>query len=232
MTRTAEEELDATAILAEPVRRALYLLVLRDGGQVGRDQAAEAVGIERGLAAFHLDKLVEAGLLDVGYRRLSGRTGPGAGRPNKLYRRSSREIDLTLPERRYELISRLLASAVKRSRAATAALRTSARALGESIGAEARAAAGRRAGQRALMRSAEMTLARMGFEPYHADAATIRLRNCPFDALTKEHRELVCGANLELMDGVLAGLGATGVVAALEPGAGRCCVALKRARNA
>ena len=96
----------------------------------------------------------------------------------------------------------------------------------------ARAAAGRRAGRDALMLAAKERLARLGFEPYHAEGGTIRLRNCPFDALANEHRELICGANLELIDGVLAGLRATGIAAALEPGAGHCCVALKRALQA
>lgn len=232
MDRIADEELEATALLAEPVRRTLYLYVLRDGGEVGRDQAARAMGIERGLAAFHLDKLADAGLLEVTYRRLSGRSGPGAGRPNKLYRRSAHQIDLTLPERRYALIAHLLAGAVASSPAATAALGSAALALGESIGAGARAAAGRRAGRDALMLAAKERLARLGFEPYHAEGGTIRLRNCPFDALANEHRELICGANLELIDGVLAGLRATGIAAALEPGARHCCVALKRALQA
>ena len=228
MAPGAEEQLDATALLAEPVRRALYLHVARAREEVGRDAAAAAVGIDRSLAAFHLDKLVEAGLLDASYRRLSGRAGPGAGRPSKLYRRSAREIDVTLPQRRYALLARLLAGAVGSSKAASAALAAAARDLGRSIGDEARAAAGPRPGHAALMKSAEATLAQLGFEPYQAERGTIRLRNCPFDALAKEHRDLVCGANLELMDGVLEGLRARGVAAVLEPSAGMCCVALRR----
>ncbi len=223
-----EEQLEATAILAEPVRRALYLHVARFPGDVSRDQAASAVGVDRSLAAFHLDKLAEAGMLEVSYRRLSGRRGPGAGRPSKLYRRSPREIDISLPERQYRLLARLLAGAVGASRAASTALARAARELGKSLGSEARAATGTRPRRKDLMRAAEAVLRRMGFQPYREGAATIRLRNCPFDALAREHRDLVCGMNLELMDGVLEGLRAKGIVASLEPTAGMCCVALRR----
>src|SRR5438132_1715833 len=87
-------EIDRVAALAEPVRRALYLYVAGQNDVVGRDQAASALGMSRRLAAFHLDRLVDAGLLEVSFRRLSGRTGPGAGRPSKLYRRSPHRIPL------------------------------------------------------------------------------------------------------------------------------------------
>src|SRR5437667_457658 len=106
----------AIASLDEPVRRELYLYVAGRGGEVGRDEAARALRISRALAAFHLDKLVALGLLDAAYRRLSGRQGPGAGRPAKLYRRSTRQLEITLPQRRYDLAGRLLARALAAQR--------------------------------------------------------------------------------------------------------------------
>lgn len=225
---SAEQQLEAAAILAEPVRRSLYLYVARQPADIGRDEAAKAIGIDRALAAFHLEKLVEAGLLDVTYRRLSGRTGPGAGRPSKLYRRSSKVIELTVPERRYEMLARLLVGAVGSSRSAGAALAKGARTLGQQIGAEARAAAGPRPDRERLLRSAMATLDRMGFHPAREAGGTIRLRNCPFDALAKERRDVVCAMNVDLMDGVLDGLRASGIAASFEPTAGTCCVALRR----
>lgn len=230
--RSPETELEAIAVLAEPVRRALYLHVARQPGDVGRDDAARAVGIDRSLAAFHLDKLVEAGLLGATYRRLSGRSGPGAGRPSKLYRRSAREVDVTVPARRYHLLARLLAEAVRASgsTAAARALAAGARALGERLGAEARAAVGRRAGRGRLLASAERVLEDAGYQPYREPGGVIRLRNCPFDAVARDHRDLVCRMNVELADGVLRGLRLEGIVASFEPEAGRCCVALQRSR--
>src|SRR5689334_24553112 len=99
--------------LNEPVRRDLYLFVSRQERPVGRDQAADGVGLPRHTAKFHLDKLVEEGLLDTEFRRLSGRRGPGAGRPTKLYRRSVREVAVTLPQRHYDLAGQILAGAVE-----------------------------------------------------------------------------------------------------------------------
>src|SRR6476660_3406874 len=100
------DDLHAIASLDEPARRALYEWVASSGRAVGRDEAAAAAGVSRALAAFHLDRLVKDGLLIPEYRRLSGRTGPGAGRPAKLYRRAPREVSVTLPARRSETAAR------------------------------------------------------------------------------------------------------------------------------
>ncbi|MGW0855408.1 helix-turn-helix domain-containing protein, partial [Streptomyces sp. NPDC002690] len=81
------EDIDAIAMLQDPVRRRLYAYVAAQGREVGRNEAAEATGVARTLAAHHLDKLTEAGLLASGSRRLTGRSGPGAGRPAKVYTR-------------------------------------------------------------------------------------------------------------------------------------------------
>ena len=104
--------IEAIGALADGVRRALYDIVVDADHPVGRDEAAEAVGVARQMAAYHLDRLAEEGLLDVSYERLSGRTGPGAGRPAKLYQRSDAEHDVTLPPRRYLLAARILLEAV------------------------------------------------------------------------------------------------------------------------
>jgi predicted ArsR family transcriptional regulator len=177
---------------------------------VTRDAAARAVRVSRALAAFHLDKLVAAGLLEASYRRLTRRGGPGAGRPAKLYRRSSRQVELSLPQRSYELAARLLAE----------------RRLGEA----ARDRAGPRPSRARLLTSASGLLRDYGFEPLQ-DRQVIRLRNCPFDALARDYRSLVCGMNLALMEGLLAGLAVAGVRAELDPQPGMCCVALRAARK-
>jgi predicted ArsR family transcriptional regulator len=225
--------IDDLALLAEPVRRALYDHVVAQAEPVGRDAAAAAVGIGRPLAAFHLDKLVDAGLLEVTYRRLSGRSGPGAGRPAKLYRRAPRELEVSLPARRYEVAARLFAQALEAGVAGTAsaeqALQAAARAYGESLGQEARRRAGRRRGQSALVEAAIAVLSEAGFEPSRGESDAIVLRNCPFDALARTHRRLVCGMNLSLMDGVIGGLRASGLEAELDPRPGMCCVVWRRA---
>lgn len=213
--------LDALAALAEPKRRTLYEHVVRDGGGVSRDAAARAAGVTRALAAFHLDKLVDAGLLETEFRRVSGRSGPGAGRPAKLYRRPAREVAVSLPPRQYDLAGALLADAVasSKSRAARSALGRAAREHGRRLGEAAR-------GTKSARASASLrVLATHGYEPVVQEGGTIRQRNCPFHALAAKHPALVCGMNLELMEGVLEGLTATGYRAVLDPKPGFCCVA-------
>src|SRR5215472_4518886 len=174
--RHFERQVEALSALADPARRRLYLLVAARG-ELSRDQAARGAGISRALAAFHLDKLVDAGLLDVDFRRLSGRTGPGAGRPSKLYRRSALELDLTLPERRYEWAAQVLARALGKtsSPGATDVVRRNARARGEQIGRDlAKPASGT-----PPLRAAAAALATCGFAPSLAPAGQLVLRNCP-----------------------------------------------------
>ncbi|PYO91079.1 MAG: transcriptional regulator [Gemmatimonadetes bacterium] len=229
----------AIASLDEPVRRELYLYVAGRRREVGRDEAARALRVSRALAAFHLDKLVELGLLDAAFRRLSGRQGPGAGRPAKLYRRSTRQVDITLPQRRYDLAGRLLARALaaQRSPASRRVLERAAHDLGKTLGQEARAEArrgrGRRrpggpggpGGPRRPLAAALAALDDCGFEPTRVDGE-VRLRNCPFDAVAAEARVLVCGMNLALVRGLVAGAGVRRARARSAPEAGACCVAL------
>src|SRR5688500_16112441 len=110
-----DEQLESVGALSEPARRSLYEYVVSQTDAVGREQAADAVGIAVHSAKFHLDKLAAAGLLEVEYRRLTGRTGPGAGRPAKLYRPSTREVALSVPPRRYDRVGEVLAEAVDRA---------------------------------------------------------------------------------------------------------------------
>ena len=218
------------ASLEEPVRRNLYFFVAGQAAPVSRDEAARGVRISRALAAFHLDKLVAAGLLEASYRRRSGRRGPGAGRPSKLYRRSGRQVELSLPQRRYELAARLMAESLVMPEAGTGeGVRAAARQLGERLGQAALEQAGPRPGRARLLKSAFAVLRAHGYEPTQ-DAQTIRMRNCPFDALARDYRSLVCGMNLALMEGLLAGLELAGLKAELDPQPGLCCVALRGRR--
>jgi len=224
-------QISAIAALNEPIRRALYIYIAQSAGPVGRDEAARAVGISRDLAAFHLDKLLEGGLLDSEYRRISGRSGPGAGRTAKLYRLSGREVRVMLPERRYELLAELMAEALEDpGDDRRAALGRAARRFGEMLGAETRPELGRRPSLNRLLEHACAVLRDQGFEPLRADRE-IRLRNCPFDQIAKDHTALVCGMNLALTEGLLAGLGADGIDVRLDPAAGTCCIALTAGRR-
>lgn len=220
--------LDALGVLAEPNRRALYEFVVEAGAWVSRDQAADATGLQRGIAAHHLDRLAQEGLLEVEYRRLSGRSGPGAGRPAKVYRRAPGEIGVSLPPRDYELAGRLLARAAEQSRRdgvpIGAAIEQAARDEGRTMGADVRRTLGGRAGARAKRARLVEVLRRRGYEPETLPGGVTVLRNCPFHQLAQSHTELVCGMNLAVAEGLLAELDGTGLRAVLAPEAGYCCV--------
>ncbi len=233
MDRSAlASDIAAIAVLNEPLRRELYWFVASQPGPVSRDQTAQAMGIRRGLAAMHLDRLAEQGLLDVEFRRLSGRSGPGAGRPAKLYRRSGRNVAVTLPERRYDVAAQVLAEALRRARhhsdAVDEELRQAAWALGRDLASDARHSAGRRAGRRALVAAALSALEDCGFEPDRQDGKVV-LRNCPFEALADEYQDVICTINRELHQALVEGLGRVGLVRRSAPRDGGCCVTYVRA---
>ena len=200
------DDIGAVAALADPVRRAAYRAVVAGDGPVGRDEVAAALGIGRTLAAFHLDKLVDAGLLEVSYARRSGRSGPGAGRPAKLYRRSAAEHEVSLPPREYRTAAELLAEAVERA-GADATLYAVAREHGRQLAA----------GEDLFA-----TLETLGYEPERGDSA-VRLRNCPFHQLSNEFPPLVCGMNLALLEGLAAAC-APGCKVRMDRGRTGCCV--------
>jgi predicted ArsR family transcriptional regulator len=209
--------------LAEPIRRALYEYVVAQPEAVGREQAAEAVGLPPHKAIFHLDRLVAEGLLAVEYRRLSGRTGPGAGRPSKLYRRSEREWSVSLPPRRYDLVGHLLAAGVERARREHVDL--------EDALVDAATAEGGAVGRAARPGTLPDVLAHQGYEPRDEDDVLV-LTNCPFDSLAQDHTDLVCGLNQTFVQAVADGLGRSDVEACLEPQPGHCCVKVRRRGSA
>jgi predicted ArsR family transcriptional regulator len=213
------DDVTAIGVLADPVRRRLYEYVAGQADAVSREQAAEGADVPLHSARFHLDRLVDEGLLSVEHRRLSGRTGPGAGRPAKVYRRADREVAVSFPPRAYDLVGRVLAAAVARSLAGAAlpeAISAAARESGAALGTASTARGAE------LERTAEV-LAAQGFEPTRA-GSTLELRNCPFDTLAKEHPALVCGLNHDFVAGVVEGLGCRRTTACLDPGPDRCCV--------
>ncbi len=219
-----DDELVAIGSLQEPVRRALYRYVAAQGRDVSRDEAAEGVGIQRALAAFHLDKLAEAGLLDTTFRRLTGRTGPGAGRPAKLYRRSSSDHAVSLPPRTYDLAAELLAQAVEEGgEAPRASLTEVGRRVGRSLGEEVASHLTGRPSRERRMAAFAQVLDRYGYEP-RREGRAMRLGNCPFHALSERHRELVCGMNLSLLEGAVEGMAGSDLEARPDPRPGGCCV--------
>jgi predicted ArsR family transcriptional regulator len=201
------------AALDHPLRAKLFELLVERDDWVGRDDAARVAGVPRTVAAFHLDKLATSGLVEVRYQRTSGRTGPGAGRPSKLYRRAAGETSVSLPERRYSLAADLLASAVEEAAAKGRPVKTVLARL-----ARRRGAALATDDDRPLVQ----VLRDVGYEP-RTSGGEIALRNCPFHELSAGHTDLVCGMNLELLGGLVHELDPDAKVR-LQPEPGMCCV--------
>ena len=204
-----DADLGAIGSLSDPTRRRLYVFVSRSNEPIGRDEAADALGIPRQTAAYHLDRLAEEGLVDVEFLRRSGRTGPGAGRPAKLYKRTDRDHEVSLPPRRYGLAARILlevvsTGAIKRKELAAAAHR---------IGAEF--------GEVGL----DQALRETGYDPV-MEEGEIRFRNCPFHVLKTQDQRTVCNLNLGLVEGMLDASG-DGRKAYLEPSETYCCVRVR-----
>jgi predicted ArsR family transcriptional regulator len=209
----------ALSALEDPTRRRVYEYVSAQGRPVGRDETASALGIGRTLAAYHFDRLAAGGLLTVAYERRSGRTGPGSGRPAKMYDRARDEVSVSLPPRDYGVAAHLLAHAAAHDEhgATRRALREAASSLGHEIAAE-------HSPDRDTPDDLESVLRARGYEPFHDEDGVMRLRNCPFHTVARRYPEVVCEMNLALLGGVVTG---RDVEAALEPGPGRCCVAIR-----
>lgn len=217
--------------LAESTRRRLYEYVASQPGAVGREQAARELGLAPHTVNFHLDRLAEEGLLDVQFRRLTERTGPGSGRPAKLYRRTDREVSVSLPPRRYDLVGDVLAAAVTRAMSGdplATSVAAAAREAGLAAGSTARHGD---EGGGATLEDLARALSGLGYEPRDEGGAMV-LANCPYHALAQQHTELVCGLNQHFVQGVAEGIGCERACACLEPEDGRCCVVVRSEQDA
>lgn len=227
-----EGEIDPVASIAalnEPLRQRIYEYVTAHRGGVNRDDTAEAIGVARSVAAFHLDKLLEVGLVEVEYKRPAGAGGPGAGRPAKWYRRAGKELALSLPCRRYDLASAILAEALERAAETPmdpkAAIQQVAAEEGQRIGRTIALQAGKTARGHKVQHRLMDLLAENGYEP-HLESGVITLANCPFHRLADQHRDLVCTMNLTLLRSATEAAGIPNDSAKLDPAPARCCVTL------
>jgi predicted ArsR family transcriptional regulator len=230
-----DEQIRRIVALGEPVRRTLYRYVIEQAEPVDRDRVAAATGIARHTVKFHLDRLEADGLLEADYSRPSGRRGPGAGRPAKRYWRSTREVSVSLPERRYDLAMSIMADAIATANQSGTriadALHDAATVEGRELGAKAQARRGGDPSATAAVGAVREVLAECGYEPSTTDG-TITMANCPFHRAAERHPDLVCAMNLDIIRGLLEVCDHSGLEAELRPSPGRCCVTLRGAGSA
>ncbi len=220
MNESTTEQISAIAAIRDPQRRALFDFISRGGVPISRDDAAEALGIPRSTAAFHLDRLVDEGVLETEFKRLSGKTGPGSGRPSKLYRRAGGEINVSIPTRRYELAGDMLAAAVEESDRTGEPVRAVLATISTETGRRIGASAG----------SLDAALESCGYEPKDDGSGGMVLANCPFHQLATNHTDVICHANVALLQGVAEGTSETErTVEFVAPADGHCCVRVRAA---
>ena len=217
---STDDRWSAAAVLSDPLRRRVYAAVVEHDEAVSRDAVARELDLPRSTAAFHLERLAAEGLLAVEFRRLNGRTGPGAGRPSKLYRRSDREFALDLPRRLYALAGGVMADAIQQAMSGAspkAALRDAASRAGHRLAVGAPAL--------------DIALERSGFEP-RAEGGDTVLGTCPFHKLSAQHPEVVCDLNHALVCAMADEVGERVERVRLDPGAGGCCLRIAAASDA
>ena len=222
ITRKLQSGLEALTSLGDPVRRRLYEAVAAEKREVSRNEVAKSTGVARPLVAYHLDRLVKDGLLATRFERQTGKTGPGAGRPAKLYFRPRSPVQVTLPPRDFELAARILIEALAEQphEEIQRILDDIAQKTGEEMARdELQAEEG----------SESEILARLledrGYEPQTESGETC-FRNCVFHELADQQREIICGMNHSLLKGMLKALPGAAVEAKLQPAPDRCCVVL------
>lgn len=223
------DAVSALSLLNDDVRRRLYRVVRRSPQPVTREEAAQAISISPKLAAFHLDRLVDVGLLLADHQIPAG-SRRRVGRAPKRYRPSQSEVSMSVPARHYDLVGEILLDAIAETRAGVGPQESAfhvAYERGQEMGRERQAEIRRgRLGAERTIGEARALLERMGYEPAD-DSNGIALRNCPFHALAQRSPEVVCGLNVSFIDGLLRGLGNTNVKAELAPQPGLCCVRVR-----
>jgi predicted ArsR family transcriptional regulator len=110
---------EAVSVLADEVRRGLYDFIRRAHRPVTREEAAADTGISAKLAAFHLEKLVTAGLLTFRYDNPGGKRK--VGRKPKVYEPADTDIRISIPERHPDTLAEILIDAVLDQQPATGA---------------------------------------------------------------------------------------------------------------
>jgi len=170
--------------LADGGLRETLLFVRAQAAHVTAGDVAAALDVPRSVARWRLEKLTAAGLLETTFRRRTNRSGPGAGRPAKLYTPAVETNAIEFPPRRYETLVGLLSEGLPR-KGLTAIGAKYAQALASEM--RLRPAGSIRAGLERMCRG----LGRLGFhvavDDITADGVTLVSATCPLRPLLAAH---------------------------------------------
>lgn len=216
-----------TAALGDATRRRVFFALRAAGGECTKDDIVDALGIDRRLAGFHLDKLVEFGFATAEVGRPTGPGGPG--RPAKRYRVAPDGVLVARPERHYELLASLLLRAAGEGGASQEALER----VGFEYGLEAglaEVATGRERPSADSLAQALGAVARllsnMGFSAdaaegeAGADEVALRACACPFEELAFDEPARICGLDRAIWRGMIAAFAPGATVTAEDTRAG------------
>lgn len=203
----------AIASLGDEKRRQLFEHVASSADAIGRDDAARALGMPRSTASFHLDRLVQDGLLAVEFQKPAGKAGPGSGRPAKMYRKAEAEIGVFVPDRNYDLAAELMAAAIERATGSGQPVQDTLLAAAHEKGQAAAAGSG----------SLEEFVTAEGYRPQPDADGGMLLTNCPFHRLADGHPAVVCAMNGAFLSGAAAGCGDSEERVVGNNTPGQCC---------
>lgn len=180
-------------VFGDPTRRGIYRYLRGASEPLTASEVAEVFGVHRTVARAHLEKLAQLGLVESGTRRRSG-----GGRPAKTYVLTAERLEVMLPPRRYERLSRfllrLIDSTVEPEVAGELAF-----ALGRDFGAETAAEIAGDDVQPPIKLAPRAALAWMdeaGYSVTLDDGAkgvvAVEVRNCVYRELAEEYPDIVC----------------------------------------
>lgn len=180
-------------VFGDPTRRGIYRHLRGASEPLSASEVAEVFGVHRTVARAHMEKLAQLGLVESGTRRRSG-----GGRPAKTYVLTAERLEVMLPPRRYERLSRfllrLIDSTVEPEVAGELAF-----ALGRDFGAETAAEIAGDDVQPPIKLAPRAVLAWMdeaGYSVTLDDGArvvvAVEVRNCVYRELAEEYPDIVC----------------------------------------
>ena len=191
--------LDLFKTLGDNTRYAIYLELARSSRPRTTSEIAETIGLHPNTVRPHLERMRDAGLVDV-----QAATRGDIGRPQHRYSLAPDAPSLGLEPPVMPVLARMVLSMAERLGASPA----DAAAVGRDEGARRALPYG---SAPSTLEAVVSDLDRLGFDPVVSDGdddtAIVAFANCPFGGLAEQHPDLVCSLHRGLIAGFVAGMG-------------------------